>query len=260
MYPYQAPVTCDASGARIMADGLLKAARLALESSQSARAADLARQAYALDPQRMKEDAAVYSLYLLAVQPRPAVVRVNNMVPAGCVAGCPLPSPVIAGQPPFQGCYPVRMRNAVGVVKPVVATEPSLRPGLPGVDPRIVAAMEKVLADAEALRSRVIIVVEEEQEPRQIESSVEITEPFLLPATAKALALCRAHKEMCAAHQTWKQLCEMLPMDECLHMWKEAVNFRVGFMLQETGRKSSWYWSWGMFGWSVEEVPAEEDD
>src|SRR5260370_6356370 len=77
-----AGAVCVEAGARLMADGLLKAARLALENGDHTRAADLARQAYALDPARMSQDASAYSLYLLVRQGTAmGGRRVNNSGP-----------------------------------------------------------------------------------------------------------------------------------------------------------------------------------
>src|SRR5262249_19850765 len=46
--------------------GLMKACRLAAEAGDMSRAADLARQAHALDPARVEADPLVYKMHLLA--------------------------------------------------------------------------------------------------------------------------------------------------------------------------------------------------
>ncbi len=201
---------CDEPGAQVMADGLLKAARLALESGNHAKAADLARQAYALDPQRMHNDAAVFSLYLLVADPT-ASTRINNM-PAPCPAGSPCPS-------------------GVCLTKPVALAQPTL----PGVHAQVVAALEKVLAEAEAKPVRLEIVIEEEQEPRQCETES-------------------------AGSKAWDSVRDLVGQADCLELLQEVVDFRLAIIVGESGGKSAKMVSWGLLGLSVEDVPAEDDD
>ena len=225
---------CVEPGARIMADGLLKAARLALESGQHDKAADLARQAYALDPKRMENDTAVYSLYLLVTEPTKTGCRVNNFKPACCVAGC--------GHS----------------VTATVAGEPTLRPNLPGVDPRIVAALEKVWAPAEAKRPRLELVIEEEQELREPAKSVEIEEPFVLEGPAKRKY--GVYKDAMAAQWAWESLCDVAAPDDCVELLKTVVDFRIGVVLSDLGAKSSWHVSYSLLGWHVEQIPFDDDE
>jgi hypothetical protein len=230
---------CVEPGACVMADGLLKAARLALENGRHDKAADLARQAYALDPKRMKDDAAVYSLYLLVSAPTPAgSCRVNN-----CGPNCPCPPGCVCNPP------------CVCLSKPVTAAEPSLRPGLPGVDPRVVAAMEKVLAEADAKRPRLVLVIEEEQELREPASSVEIEKPFIL-RSVKSCGCCKNAK---ACRQAWQCVCDLVSADECGDLFEQVVDFRLKFMVSAEGGKT-WAVSYGLGGWSVQEVPAADND
>jgi hypothetical protein len=223
------------AGARVMADGLLKAARLALESGDHSRATDLARQAYALDPMRMKQDAAAYSLYLLVRHEMgTSSRRINNCgpdwpLPTGCESESPWVCPT----------------------KSVVAPKSSLRRELPGVDPRVVAAMAKVLAEAEAKRPRLILVVEEEQESRVQAQSVEIAEPFMLDPTANALKALARLNDMAAG----------CGMRECGAWMNEAANFRLGILLTDREKKSSKMLTFGLLGWFLEDsAPAEDDE
>ncbi len=207
-------------GSRVMADGLLKAARLALEGGRYEQATDFARQAYALDPVRMREDDSLYSLYLLVEQP--AGRRINNQ-PAG------------------------------------VAGEPSIRPNLPGVDPRVVAAMEKVLGEFETTKPRLEIVVEEEQEPRVPATSTEIVEPFVLGAT-RAVKAYGCAKDVCGARQLMGCVCDVVAPGHCVEMLKEIADFRVGVLLTERGPTAGKMLSFGLLGWSVTDVPGAADE
>src|SRR5262249_25157473 len=151
------------------------------------------------------------------------------------VAGCPVPPP------------PARGRNGV-------AGEPSLRPNLPGVDPRVVAALEKVLAESEAKRPdrelaraeekqpRVVIVVEEQQEAREPARASEIAEPFVIERA----------KELRLAGQAMKASrcpCELPSADDCLGLLKTVVEFRFSIVLSGEGRPA-WALSYGLLGWS----------
>jgi hypothetical protein len=55
-------------GTHAQVEGLMKACRLAAEAGRHAKAAELARQAYALDAQRVKADPLVYKMHLLALK------------------------------------------------------------------------------------------------------------------------------------------------------------------------------------------------
>jgi hypothetical protein len=218
----------------VLADGLLKAARLALDNGEQIKAADLARQAYALDPARMHQDRSVCSLYLLAQQ-GPMVVgqRVNNSGPeCRCPHGCKCKPPCLC------------------VTKQVVVWEPSTRPNLPGVDPRVVAAMEKVLAEAEAKRPRLVVVVEEEQEPRMPMTSVEIAEPFVL-GTAKAVKVFRSDMEMM----------ESCGMSACAGWLDRLARFRVfAVPVTDPETKCSKLLTYTLLGWRLEEMPPAEGE
>lgn len=56
----------------VMVDSLLKAAHLAMDDGRSEKAAQLARQAHAINPDRVEADPLVYKLHLLADQAQPA--------------------------------------------------------------------------------------------------------------------------------------------------------------------------------------------
>jgi tetratricopeptide (TPR) repeat protein len=209
-------------GARIMADGLLKAGNLALDAGRYAQAVDFARQAFALDPWRMRYDESVrslFSFYLLSEKPTSTpTVRINN-------------------------------------IETPVVSEPSLRPNLPGVDPRVVAAMDKVLAEAETKRPRLKLTVEEEQEAHAPVQSIEIEEPFLLDS---AVTMTRCQKEFMAAYKTWRWLGDVVPAVDCAEVVNDVLDFRFNVILtaQEDGK--TWTISYGLLGWSVEEVPTIE--
>jgi hypothetical protein len=96
--------------------GLMKACHLAMSAGRTGRAAALAREAYALDPQRVTADPLVYKTHLLALkQDRPRSDR-----PARKSRPSKRPAPVALVCPP-----------------------------LPVIDPQVPAALDRVLAEAE---------------------------------------------------------------------------------------------------------------
>jgi hypothetical protein len=59
------------AGVQEQVSGLLKACRLAAEAGDTAHAADLAREAFALDPERVAADPLVYKMHLLTAAQKP---------------------------------------------------------------------------------------------------------------------------------------------------------------------------------------------
>jgi hypothetical protein len=57
-------------GKKVMVEGLLKAAHLAMAEGRTAKAAELVRQAHALSPERVESDPLVYKMHLLEECPR----------------------------------------------------------------------------------------------------------------------------------------------------------------------------------------------
>ena len=73
------------SGVSVMVDGLLKGCYLSLAVGRYGHAVDLARQAYALDPERVAADPVVCNLHLLAKEP---VRRASGFEEMKCERGC----------------------------------------------------------------------------------------------------------------------------------------------------------------------------
>jgi hypothetical protein len=112
--------------------GLMKACRLAAEAGDNARAADLARQAEALDPEAVTADPLVYKLHLLTP---------GTKNPGECpAASCP------RRQDPSEAAPPAVTEEA----------EPplTLRPALPAVDPGVVSALDGLLDECRVFPSK----------------------------------------------------------------------------------------------------------
>ena len=105
-----------AAGVAEQVDGLMKACYLAIGEGRNAKAADLARQAHALDPKRVEADPLVYKLHMLAEESQ--------------CEECETP----ASRPTCPACP-----------KNPVEENISLRPALPAVDPDVVVALDRVL-------------------------------------------------------------------------------------------------------------------
>jgi hypothetical protein len=114
--PKSARMHANLPGVREQVDGLMKACRLAMADGRPAKAADLARQAHALDPERVKADPLAYKLCLLEWKEEP------------CPAGPKSPKCPACPQPG---------QNVEKV---------TLCPHLPPIDPGVVQARE-VLED-----------------------------------------------------------------------------------------------------------------
>ena len=106
-----------AAGVKEQVDGLLKACYFAVREGRNAKAADLARQAHALDPKRVEGDPLVYKLHLLAEK--------------GQCEECETPRESSPACPKY--------------TTDPVEDNVSLRPALPEVDPEIVPALDRVL-------------------------------------------------------------------------------------------------------------------
>ncbi len=120
--------------------GLMKACRLALEAGDIARAADLARQACALDPECVGADPLIYKLHLL------------NSDPPKC-------------SPRSSSECPRRQEPAEEAEPPV-----TLRPELPPIDPGVVGALDGLLPECRVLPAKPgaeYPLCVEEQEARQ---------------------------------------------------------------------------------------------
>jgi hypothetical protein len=74
------------AGVKAQVDGLFKACYLAVEAKRYAKAAELARQAHALDPARVEADPMVYKMHLLGAEGCPMNDEPAVEPPAGCPA------------------------------------------------------------------------------------------------------------------------------------------------------------------------------
>lgn len=100
---------------KVMVDGLMKACHLALGEGRIEKAAELARQAHALDPERVEADPVAYKLHLLD-----------------------MPVPQEPKQTPLETSCP---------------SSESIQPSLPPVDPGVVTALDEVLRRCEGVAS-----------------------------------------------------------------------------------------------------------
>jgi hypothetical protein len=119
------------AGVKEQVDGLMKACYLAVGDGRFEKAADLARQAYALDPTRVEGDPIVYKLHLLVEHEEPAVIK-------GCCPKSECPK-----------CCPAEQQ------KPK-CDDPglSLCPELPSVSGDVPAALDEVLTGTDELAKK----------------------------------------------------------------------------------------------------------
>jgi hypothetical protein len=126
-------------GVEQQVDGLMKACRLLMNEGLHERAAELARQAYALDPERVLADPLIYKMHLLADTPakqpfgssRPAGASEEGEEPATCPY-CP------GSGKPIQGILPQKNKSKSGPTTLLV-------PPLPPVDYEVVPALDREL-------------------------------------------------------------------------------------------------------------------
>jgi hypothetical protein len=110
-----------AKGTHEQVEGLMKACRLAAEAGRHVRAAELARQAFALDAERVQADPLVYKMHLLARKRDKGKAR---------------------------HCRPDRGAEECEPTCP--RTESGPEPMLPPVDAGVVGALEQILEESEA--------------------------------------------------------------------------------------------------------------
>jgi hypothetical protein len=106
-----------AAGVKEQVDGLMKACYFAVREGRNAKAADLARQAHALDPKRVEADPLVYKLHMTAEKGQ-----------------CEECEPAAGSTPTCPHCPTAPAEDNV-----------SLRPTLPAIDPEVVVALDRVL-------------------------------------------------------------------------------------------------------------------
>jgi hypothetical protein len=118
------------AGVKEQVDGLMKACYLALGDGRFEKAADLAHQAHALDPDRVEGDPLIWKLHLLAepsIQPAPT----KDACPKShCPRSCPIKEYAPA------------------------CDVPGLRPDLPDVSSDLPAALDEVLTDKDELSKK----------------------------------------------------------------------------------------------------------
>jgi hypothetical protein len=123
-----------AKGVHEQVEGLMCACRLAAEAGRHAKAAELARQAYALDAERVMADPLVYKLHLLALQRDKGKAR-----PGGTYSGAEHCEPACPWTDKGNGLAPGSKDDP----------EPDVAPTPPPVDADIVGALERLLDDSQ---------------------------------------------------------------------------------------------------------------
>jgi tetratricopeptide (TPR) repeat protein len=127
----------DQGGAE-MVNGLMKACHLFMSQGMHHQAAELARQAFVLDPERVQADPLIYKMHLLAVTP-PSSGASEEAEPPTC---------------PYCGNSGKPIRAIVAEPKESKRQSTTLLvPPLPKVDSEVVPALERVLTAEEASES-----------------------------------------------------------------------------------------------------------
>jgi tetratricopeptide (TPR) repeat protein len=129
----QEPETSDQEpGNEQLVGGLMKSCHLLVSQGMHHQAAELARQAFALDPQRVLADPLIYKMHLLA-EPQP-VAASEASEPPTC---------------PYCGSSGKPIRAIVAEPKKHKANTTTLRvPALPKVDYEVVPALDRVLTES----------------------------------------------------------------------------------------------------------------
>jgi hypothetical protein len=115
------------AGIKEQVNGLMKACYLAISVGHIEKAADLARQAHALDPARVEGDPLIYKMHLLAEQSIQTAPKKGACPKSQCPKCCPTEHP---------GC------DEPG---------PSVRPNLPRVSDDVPVALDEVLTGKDVL-------------------------------------------------------------------------------------------------------------
>ena len=123
-----------APGVEQQVSGLMKACRLLVHEGLHAQAAELARQAFAMDPERVMADPLIYKMHLLATTPaQESVGSSESSEPPAC---------------PY--CHPIG-KPIPGVVPNKKKADPAptsfLVPPMPPVDYEVVPALDRVLTE-----------------------------------------------------------------------------------------------------------------
>jgi hypothetical protein len=127
------------SGVSVLVDGLIKSCYLSLAVGRWDHAIDMARQAYALDPERVDADPLMSRLH--NVLSKPAGCCQQKKCPGDCTDKCP--------DCPDCPCCPKTKTTAAKPVTIIILGSPSLIPQLPRVDPKTVKALDDVLNGSE---------------------------------------------------------------------------------------------------------------
>jgi hypothetical protein len=156
----------DKIAVRIQVRALMKACRRAMERGDHDKAADLAREAFALDPQAVEGDPLVYKMHLLTLKKQQPAATTGERLPERPQVGewhsapavCPpAPRPDSTGRSGVEDGYPRLMCG------PAQLEEMALRPELPPVDGGIAAVLDRMLPKA---MPGLTLHVDEEQPPQ----------------------------------------------------------------------------------------------
>ncbi len=119
-------------GVEQQVNGLMKACRLLVNEGLHEQAAELARQAFAMDPERVMADPLIYKMHLLATSPAPSGSS-ESAEPSSCPY-CPK-----AGEP-IHGIVPGKKKTKSNPTTFLV-------PVMPPVDYEVVPALDRVLTE-----------------------------------------------------------------------------------------------------------------
>ncbi len=151
------------AGVEQQVSGLMKACRLLVNEGLHEQAAELARQAYALDPERVMADPLVYKMHLLATTPRQSFgsSKPDGSTESSEPASCPY-CPRI-GQP-IRAIVPDKKKRASGPTTLLV-------PPMPPVDYEVVPVLDGVLTEKD--RPAGVEEASEEETPSSLDELVE---------------------------------------------------------------------------------------
>jgi hypothetical protein len=192
---------CEAPGVAEQVTALMKACHLALSCGAHAKAAELARQAHALDAERVAADPVVYKMHLLALKKdkgccgccedcdEPDCCCKAKQSAKDCAAGLTVPSgwylehlpQYVPPSPASDNPATKQLIGAVPQAKCVLV--PMMPPPLPPIDPTIAVQLEKLVVEQAVMVAKSkprLEVVEEESEAPEVPKAV--AKPFRVRA------------------------------------------------------------------------------
>lgn len=177
-------VPCQVAGVAVEVTGLLKACHLALGCGNYAKATQLAREAYALDAERVAADPVIYKMHLLTCKMDKCRDCCDGDECCGGDKDCCCPGKIVV-----QGRCAISGLVVNNLPKPCVRVQ-LLPPSLPPLDATVIVELQKLL-DEETVETATakpaLEVVEEESEVEEAPKAVD--KPYRVQAPTMGMVI-----------------------------------------------------------------------